>query len=172
MFSLGVHMLSFHKNRRFELGSLFSPPVVAVIVSLIFIYFKGQRVMPQAVMKPLVMVGDSMLPLAMFVVGANLAQIRLKHVDRKAVLFLALAKLIMLPCLGLIFLMKVRVPELVGLLIMIELAVPSATLLSVITRHYNKEDILVSQGIFFSHIVSLITIPLFLSLYFTLVVVR
>jgi len=47
-----------------------------------------------------------------------------------------------------------------------QLAVPPATSLSVIVRHYKKEDLLISQGIFFGHIVSLVTLPLFLSLYF------
>jgi len=53
-----------------------------------------------------------------------------------------------------------------------QLAMPSATSLSVIIRHYNKEDALISQGVFFSHIISLITIPLFLGLYLSLVVLK
>jgi len=49
---------------------------------------------------------------------------------------------------------------------------PSATSLSVIARHYEKEDLLISQGIFFTHIFSVLSIPLFLSLYFTLPVLK
>jgi len=57
-------------------------------------------------------------------------------------------------------------------LILMQLAMPSATSLSVIVRHYKKEDLLISQGVFFSHILSVITIPLFLSLYFTLTIIK
>jgi predicted permease len=172
MFSAGVHMLSFHADRKFELKSLFSPPVAAMIVSLIFVFFGLNRLMPDAILKPMRMVGDCTLPLAMFVVGGSLAQINLRHIDKKAVFLLALAKMIILPLIGLWFVVKFRVPELIALLILIELAMPSATTLSVIIRHHKKEDLLISQGIFFSHIISIVTIPIFLSLYFTLVMIQ
>ena len=172
MWSLGVYILTFTKAKRFELGSLFSPPVIAVMISLVFIYFGFNRFVPEAVLRPLKMIGDCTLPLAMFVVGGSLAQIRLKHIDKKAVSLLVLAKLVILPALGLYLIMHCKFGELLGLLILIQLAMPSATSLSVITRHYKKDDFLVSQGIFFSHIASLITLPLFLSLYFMFVVLQ
>lgn len=170
--SLGVYMLSSHERKRFELGSLFSPPVTAALFSLIIIFFGLNKFIPDTVLKPIRMVGDCTLPLAMFVVGGSLASIHLKHIDKKAVCLMALAKLVILPALGLWLILKFKLPELIGLLIIIELAAPSATSLSVIIRHYKKEDLLISQGVFFSHIVSLITLPIFLSLYFMSVVVK
>lgn len=172
MWSLGVYMLSFHQNRRFELGSLFSPPVIATLFSLIFIFLGLHKFAPILMLRPLQMVGDCTLPLAMFVVGGNLAEIQLRHTDKKAVFFMTLAKLIILPLLGLLLIMKFKLSELMGLLILIELAVPPATSLSVIIRHYEKEDLLISQGVFFGHIISIITIPVFLSLYFMLVMIK
>jgi predicted permease len=127
---------------------------------------------PEFVFKPLKLVGSCTLPLAMLVVGGNLAQIHLGHIDKKAIFLLAVAKLLILPVLGLVFLANFRLPELIGLLIIIELAVPSATLLSVINRHHKKEDLLIGQGIFFSHIFSLISLPVFLSLYFTICMIK
>lgn len=190
MWSLGVYMLSFHQNKRFELGSLphpffaklivlfekgrglFSPPVIATIFSLIVIFLGLDKFVPTVVLRPLKMVGDCTLPLAMFVVGGNLAEIHLRHTDKKTVFFMTLAKLIILPVLGLVVIMKFKPSQLLGLLILIELAMPPATSLSVIIRHYKKEDLLISQGILFGHIVSLITLPIFLSLYFTIVMIK
>ncbi len=172
MFSLGVHMLSFHKNKKFELASLFSPPVIAIIFTLLFIFFGLNRFVPDTLLKPLRLVGDCTLPLAMFVVGGNLAQIRLSHIDKKAIFFMVLAKMIILPSLGLWLLVNFKVPELIGLLILMQLAMPPATSSSVIIQHYRKEDLLISQGIFFGHALSILTIPLFLSLYFALVVIK
>jgi len=172
VWSLGIYMLTFHQNKRFELGSLFSPPVIATLFSLIFIYLGLKNTLPEFIYKPLKMIGDCTLPLALFVVGGNLAEIRLGHIDKKAIFLMILAKLIILPFLGLILMMKFKMPELMGLLIVIQLTMPPATSLSLITRHYKKEDLLISQGIFFGHIASLITIPIFLSLYFTLSVVK
>jgi len=172
MFSAGVYMLTFARDRRFELSSLFNPPVLATLLSLALVFFGLQRFIPEFVLKPLRMTGDCTLPLAMFVVGGSLAQIRLEHVDLKAMLLLVAGKLVLLPLAGLWFLKLVPLPELIGLLIVMQLAVPSATTLSVITTHYKKEDLLVSQGIFWTHIASIVTIPIFLSLYFTFVVLK
>lgn len=172
IWSFGVYMLSLRERKKFELGSLFSPPVIATLVSLVIIFFGLNKFIPDMLLKPLGMVGDCTLPLAMFVVGASLAPIHLKHIDKKAILLMVLAKLVILPVLGLGLIMKFKLPELMGLLIIMQLAVPPATSLSVITRHYKKEDLLISQGIFFGHIVSLVTLPIFLSLYFTLVMIK
>jgi predicted permease len=172
MWSIGVYMLTFVRTKKFELGSLFSPPVIATIFSLLFIYWGLNRFVPEVALKPLRMIGDCTLPLAMVVVGGNLASIHLGHIDKKTMCLVVLAKLVILPALGLWLVLGLKLPELMGLLILIQLAVPSATSLSLIVRHYRKEDLLISQGIFFSHIVSLITIPLFLSWYFTLRVLK
>lgn len=172
IWSFGVYMLHAHKNKRFELATLFSPPVIATGLSLVTIFFGLNKFIPETILRPLRMIGDCTLPLAMFVVGASLALIRLKKTDKKAAILIVLLKLIILPALGLWLVMKFKLPELLGLLIILELAVPPATSLSVIARHYKKEDLLISQGIFFGHIVSLVTLPLFLSFYFALFMVK
>lgn len=172
IWSFGVYMLSLQERKKFELGSLFSPPVIATFVSLVIVFFGLNKFIPDTVLKPLRMAGDCTLPLAMFVVGASLASIHLTRTDKKPIFLMVLAKLVILPLLGLCLIIKFRLPELLGLLIIMELAVPPATSLAVIARHYKKEDLLISQGIFFGHIVSLVTLPIFLSLYFTLVMIK
>ncbi len=172
MFSLGVHILNFHKESKFKIQSLFSMPVVATIFSLIMVYLGLGRLFPQAVIKPLRMLGDTTLPLAMLVVGGNLAQISLTRINKKAVSLLILAKMIILPAIGLCLIIAFKIPELIGLLILIQLSAPSAVTLSVILRSYKKEDILASQGIFITHIAGIITIPVFLILYFSRIMVK
>jgi predicted permease len=172
MFSLGVHIICFHKNKKFELASLFSPPVISTIASLLLIALGINNFVPSVILRPLGMVGDCTLPLAMFVVGGSLAEIRVVRVNKKAIFLMSLAKLIILPALGILLIMKFKLHELIGLLIVMELAMPPATFLSIITRHYNKEDLLISQGILFGHILSIATVPLFLSLYFMINVIK
>jgi predicted permease len=172
IWSLGVHMLTSTKAKRPELANLFNPPVIATLFSLLFIALQLNRFTPDAIMTPLRMVGDCTLPLAMFVVGGNLASIKLGELDKKALILISVLKLLVLPLLGLLFVLVFRIEKLLGLLIVMQLAMPPATTLSVIMRHYNKKDALISQGIFFGHILSLVTIPVFLSLYFALVMVK
>jgi len=172
MFSFGVYMIAFSSAKKFEWQRLFSAPVVATLASLILVFFGINKFVPDFVIKPLRSIGDSTLPLAMIVVGGSLAQIRLGGINKKAMSLLVLAKLVILPLAGLLLLIKLKLPELIGLLILIELAVPSANSLTAIVRANKKDDILISQGIFISHILSIITLPVFLSLYFALVMIR
>ncbi|MDD5237241.1 MAG: AEC family transporter [Candidatus Omnitrophica bacterium] len=143
--------------------------MAAILFSLILVFFGVNKFIPQVVLRPLEMVGECTLPLALFVVGGSLALIELKHVEKRAMCLMVLAKLIILPALGLFLAVKLRLPQLLGLLIVMQLAVPPATSLSVIVRLYKKEDLLISQGVFIGHLISLVTLPLFLSLYFSMV---
>ncbi|MBU1726210.1 MAG: AEC family transporter [Candidatus Omnitrophica bacterium] len=172
VWSLGVYMLSFHKSKKFDFGTIFSPPVVAVSLSLMIIFLGWHKFVPDALIKPLAMVGDCTLPLAMIVVGGSLAAVRLVHINIRAMSLMVLSRLIILPAIGLWLILEFKMPELLGFLILIELAVPSATSLTVITRHYKNEDLLISQGVFFGHLASLVTLPLFLSIYLALVMAK
>jgi len=172
MWSAGVYMLTLSTGKKFEMASLFSPPVVATLLSLLVIFLGLNTVIPAFIIRPLKMTGDCTLPLAMFVVGANLAQIHLGRIDKKTVSLLILMKMLLLPALGLWLVIAFKMPALVGLLIVMQLAMPPATSLSVIMRHYKKEDLLISQGIFFGHLAGLITLPLFLSFYFALAMLK
>jgi predicted permease len=172
IWSLGVYLLTFQRAQKFELGSLFSPPVIATILGLAVIALGGNKFIPALILRPLRQVADCTLPLALFVVGGSLASIQLKHIDKKAVSLMILAKMLILPLAGLWVIIKLKVPYLLGLLLILELAVPPATSLTVIIRHYKKEDLLISQGVLLANIVSLLTLPVFLSLYFTLAVIK
>ncbi len=166
MFSLGIYLLTFTKDKKFEWGSLLNPPVIATLAGLTVVFFNLERFFPSLLIKPLQTAGNCTLPLAILVVGGNIASIRLVEVEKKTMALMSLAKLVIMPALGLWLVFIFKLPELFGFLIVLELAMPPATNLSVITSHYQKEDLLISQGIFCGHLVSLVTIPLFLSLYF------
>jgi len=171
-FSVGVYMLTFLKDKRFDWLSLFNPPVVATFLSLFLVFFRVNTFIPGFLIKPLGLVGDCTLPLAMLVVGGNIAQIHLSRIDMKAMFWMVLSKLVVLPLLGMLFLLYLKLPPLISLLIFVQLAMPPAANLSVIIRHYKKEDLLISQGLFFGHIFSILTLPLLLSLYFALIMLK
>ncbi|MEK6564271.1 MAG: AEC family transporter [Candidatus Omnitrophota bacterium] len=185
IWSWGVYFLCGQKRKDFSLGSLprpflgklsvifekgrglFSPPVIAVLLGFLLVALKINPLIPGFVLEPLKMLGNCSFPLAVVVVGASLAELCLpaKLWDKRIIFKLILAKLIVLPFLGLLLIRGLRPPYLIGLLVILELAVPSANSLVVISRRYCPEDKIISQGIFFSHIASLITIPLFLTLF-------
>ncbi|MCM8796513.1 MAG: AEC family transporter [Candidatus Omnitrophica bacterium] len=172
IWSWGVYLLAHEGGKKFELFSLFSPPVIASLTSLLLIFFGWHKFIPAFILNPVEMIGNCTLPLAMFIVGGNLASICLGHIDRKEMLIICLAKLVIMPLVGLFAVFYFGISGPLGLLIVMQLAMPPATSLSIIIKHYRKEDWLISQGVFFGHILSIFTIPIFLSLYFTLDMVK
>lgn len=157
--------LKLQQLDNFELVKIFSPPVVATIVSLFLVAVGVHRFIPAVVIKPIKMIGECTIPLAMIVVGGNLAVIPFVKINHKEIGYLIFAKLLLLPLLAFILLLFLRPPPLIGFLIITQAAMPSAISLSLIARHYKIEERVINQGILFSHLVGIITIPLFLTLF-------
>lgn len=165
IWSWGVYFLS-HKLKTFSLAGLFSPPVIAILLGFTFVSLRLNAFMPKFILQPIELLGNCSFPLAVVVLGAILAELcGQKPFEKKIISNLILAKLIVLPILGLVFLSFFRLPYLLGFLIIVELAVPSANSLAVIARKYSEEEKIISQGIFVSHLASLVTLPVFLALF-------
>jgi len=167
VWSVGAYLLSSGRSKRFEMGSLFTPVVGAILAGLLIVILRVDRIIPDVIIRPFKLIGECTIPLAMIVVGGNLALIDFSaSTDRKLLFNVVLAKLILLPVLALAVIFLANPAYLIGLLIIIEAAVPSATSLSVISRHYKSENIdFIGQGIFWTHILSIFTIPVFISLF-------
>lgn len=172
LFSLGLHMLTHKSGKGVELKHFFSPPVIATFAGFAGVIVGLNRIVPAGVINALGMAGDMTMPLAMFVVGGNIAAIKLTKMDLPEIPLLILGKMILLPAAGLAAVYLFKIPDPLGLLIVLQLAMPPATNLSVLIRQYREEDLLVSQGIFFSYIAGLVTIPVFLSLYFMITMLK
>ena len=153
------------KRKTFEFGSLFSSPVIATLAAFAFLLLRLDKITPEFVMHPLQMLGNCALPLAMILVGANLAKGNLKGRLDSDVLDVVLIKLVLMPTVALLILQRLNLFNLMGLLIILQVCMPSATSLSLIAGHYKLEDKLLSRAVFWTHIFSLLTIPLFLGLF-------
>ncbi|MDP2939569.1 MAG: AEC family transporter [Candidatus Omnitrophota bacterium] len=166
IWSLGVRFLLKTKGKSLKLiNEILSPPVLAILISLFLIMLGLNKFLPQFILKPLKLLGDCTLPLAMLVVGAGLAKIKIFKPNKIAISLLVFGKLIFLPFLALVILFLFKVDPMVGFLILLQAAMPSATSLSLIARHHRLEEEFINQGIFITHVISLITIPLFLGIY-------
>jgi hypothetical protein len=171
IFSVGLYLMS-SAGRVVRWRSMVNPPVVAITASLVLVASGAHNFLPRFVMEPVRMIGHCTLPLALFVVGGNLAQLSFERVDKRAMVLLIAGKLILIPSVVLWLVLVLKLPYLIGAFLVMEAAVPPATTLSVIMRHERKPDVLISQGLFYGHLAALVTVPIFLSMYFTLAVVQ
>ncbi|MDD5574732.1 MAG: AEC family transporter [Candidatus Omnitrophica bacterium] len=167
IFSFGVFVLSCrHKACRFDAKNMFNAPVIATFLALAAVFFGVARWIPFFVSRPVEMLGRCAIPLSILVVGGNLALIRVRSMKHAGPLLSGLAlKLLVLPLVFLVFVLWVKPKPLVGLLLILQACMPPAALLSVIAKNQKAEEGLINQAIFYGHVISIVTIPLFLGLY-------
>lgn len=166
IWSVGALYLTHKPKATGTLWTFFSPPVIAMLVSLLIVACGLPRFIPKFIVNTADMLGQSTLPMGMIVIGANLAHVNVRIKDNRAyIIGLIAAKLIFLPLLFLGGILLFRPAHEVAFLLILEAAVPSATSLSIIMRHYEQEDRLISVGVLWTHLASLITIPFFLTLF-------
>ena len=169
IWSLGTMILVKDSASKLSKTQVLNPPFIATWFSLGMIYSGWHAYVPQSFLKPVELFGDCALPLAMLVVGGNLATIPILDVDKKAIVWVVLAKLIVMPLLALGVVYYLKLDFALGFLILLEAAVPCANSLSLITRYCNMEGKFINQGMFYGHVLSILTIPFFLTLYMVLV---
>ena len=163
---MGVWLMTGGTGKNLDWKKFLNPPMLATISSVILVLLGVSGHIPDAASRPVKMLGDCLLPLVMLVLGGNFALMDLKKMPVTDIGLVVLTKLFIYPIVMLGVLFVVPVKPLVGFLLVMEAAVPCANTLSVIGRHYRtpNQDF-INQGLFFTNIASVLTIPLFLTLY-------
>jgi predicted permease len=134
--------------------------------ALIIVLAFGPGFVPEIVLKPVKILGDAAMGIAMIVIGGNLSLCSLVRVAWKQVSGVVLIKLIVLPLITLGALSIFKLNPLISFVAIIQACMPSSITLSIIGRNYEtKNQDFINQSIFFTHLLSMITIPIFLGLY-------
>ena len=106
------------------------------------------------------------MAMAMIVIGGNLSLSSFTRVAWPQVTGVVLIKLIVLPMIALLVLSFLKLNPLISFVAIIQACMPSSITLSIIGRNYETENQdFINQGIFVTHLLSMITIPIFLGLY-------
>jgi predicted permease len=166
VWSLGVWLMTSGSGQGFQWRKLLNPPMMATLLSVTLMFLGIGQHLPEVLTRPVAMLGNCLLPLVMLVLGGNFAVIDFKNLSFMDILGVGLTKLFVYPLIMISLLLMIRVDFLLGFLLVLEAAVPSANSLSVIGRYYRtpNQDF-INQGLFFTNVLSVITIPLFLTLY-------
>ncbi len=166
IWTMGVWFLHGRQEGHFDSKWLLNPPFLAIVMTLLFIALGGQKILPHSLMRATEMLSQCALPMALLTVGGSLAALKVEQVSKRAVLGAVFAKLIVMPLLAFFFIEGLRLEFWMGFLILLQSVVPSAITLSILARHYKGiDEQFINQGLLFSHILSLLTIPAFLSWY-------
>ncbi len=111
--------------------------------------------------------GSATIPLALLVVGSIMSrgEIRKLYAYKNALVFIVITRLIIIPLLALFVTSSFSfLSPLSRAIIVLQSAMPSASTTPIFTARFGGDSQLASAGVFATHVCSIITIPLFISL--------
>jgi malate permease and related proteins len=166
-FTLAVWMINTSTGTGFKLKDAFSPPIVATVISCIFVFTGLSGFVPDWVLRPLESLGSLTGPLSTLFIGGiiviNLS--KAKSLDWLEPIKVAGLKCIVLPCITAILVFVFRPPEFVALFMILESVMPSALMIALVTPNDSPSQKSIAGAILITSLVSILTIPLFMGIY-------
>lgn len=160
VYSVGITMIAKSENGvTYELRRLINMPFMAAVVSIV-LYFIGVR-LPAPVMTALDYMGNVTTPVAMLILGSTIANMPLGELfDEWRIYLFTAVKLLLAPMvvLALLKFLPIQSELLKGSLVILA-AMPVATNTTMLAIEYEGDEKLASKGIFFTTILSILTIP-------------
>lgn len=165
VFTLGVILMNYGKDVKMKLNpkNLLSPGVIASIIA-IFIYFLEIPI-PSIFANSFEMVGDMTTPLAMIIIGATLANIRIKELFTELRLYyFTIIKQVILPIVLFPLIAYFIKDPLIQGITLVNIAMPVGNSAVLFAKEYGGDVELAAKSIFITTLVSVFTIPLIVSL--------
>lgn len=162
LFTVGI--MIFSNSREFRLKSLYTTP--AIVASFIgYLLFTCQITLPETITSFNVTLGGLTAPLAMIINGSLFAQSNLKQMlSNKDNLQFTLARVVGIPLFFIVVLhFIVKDPIILGVLTLVT-AMPTGSLNAILAEEYAGEGTKVSQYIALTTCVSMVTLPLIMSI--------
>ena len=148
-------------------STLVNPGTVGLAVGL-FLFLTGWR-FPGPVSKAIGYVSDLNTPLAMMVVGAQMARADLKSTFTRPILYgSALYKLAAAPAIVLLVLLPLKVDPILFCACVILNATPTAGVTGMLAQTYGRDTVVSAQTVTLSTLLSILTLPVFATLARTL----
>jgi len=144
-----------------------NPGIISVIIGLIV--FISPVKLPMLILSPIKLVGDTTTPLAMMVVGALLADVKIGDMFTNYRLYIISAiRLIILPTILVFIFSFFKLPHIVSGIVVVLSGMPSAANVAIFAKNYNSDYKLASQGVFITTMLNMATVPLILYLISTI----
>lgn len=153
-------MQDHHCHSGLKWREIFNINILSIIVGLALALWHWQ--LPPFIHRPLDSLGQATIPLALLLVGSMLAESPIRALADKKIVYLMVAlRLIILPLLALTAMSLVPGwDKNVRLLIIMQMAMPTAAIAPAIARKYDGDYNLISEGVIVTTLISLSTIPL------------
>ncbi|MCL1853161.1 MAG: AEC family transporter [Peptococcaceae bacterium] len=166
-FSTGILTVTKNSAQKRSLKEIFKPllnmSIFSAIAGLILMLLHIQ--LPAPANDTLSLLGNMMAPLAMLIVGAQLAQNPIRSILRQTRYYwVAFLRLIAIPGALFLLLTGLRLPPQITVILVLTAALPSPALSVVFAEEYGKNAKLAAELVFVTTLLSIITLPIVLTL--------
>ncbi len=160
--TVGVYLLyrsGGAKEKGNSLKKLFNPNTITFLITIPLMLLKVK--LPPILNEALSGIGSTTIELSMLFIGMTLATVDVKKLyQRVSMLLPVFIKMVIAPVLVGMLLMQIGVGELTTGVLMLEIAMPAQTVVSIVAMEANSDEQYAAEYIFFSTIISLGTLPL------------
>lgn len=159
--TVGVYLLyrsGGAKEKGNSLKKLFNPNTITFLITIPLMLLKVK--LPPIINDALSGIGSTTIELSMLFIGMTLATVDVKKLyQRVSMLLPAFIKMVIAPVLVGILLIKIGVGALTTGVLMLEIAMPAQTVVSIVAMEANSDEQYAAEYIFFSTMLSLVTLP-------------
>ncbi len=179
VWTLGVFALTGNKLTRESLRHLASVPMLAVVAAIVMIIVKsafaagGLLPLPGspaaeiggAFLSALDIFGKGTIPLAMFVAGSRMAELKVEHLMTGQQAYLVVLRLLLIPAAAASLLYVLPFAPDIRLILLTVAVMPSAIASVVLSEVYDADARFAASAVLLTHLFALLTIPAWLSLF-------
>ena len=160
VYSLGIMLIGGEKAGKFDPKMLINTPMITALISL-GLFFTSIPV-PEYLNDALNYLGNLTTPLAMIILGGTIAKMNLKELfDDWRIYIFTVFRLVLMPLAVLLAMNLLHEQQyLIRGTAVVLAATPVATNATMLAIQYDGDVQLVSKGIFFSTVLSVVTIPI------------
>ncbi|MCL1839810.1 AEC family transporter [Candidatus Saccharibacteria bacterium] len=164
LFSYGVFLFERKLSWRLVRDTVLNPNIIAVLLGML-VFLVGIQV-PNVIADGATLVGSAMTPLSLICIGFILSHAKFLTLIRKWRLFLtAVIQLVLGPTVTYFLLVGLNFPTEVVIICTLIQALPTATSLALFAKKYGGNEIESSELVAVSTLMSVITLPIIISLY-------
>lgn len=162
MWTLGIYKIASLKgdgnNARENLKNLLNPATIAFCISLVMMAFGWK--FTGVVGEVLSGMGGTTTYLSMIFIGGTLASVDFRHIYKRVSIFvLTIVKMVIAPILMMFAARLLPIDNMVKAVLILQLAMPTQTMIAILSTEYDGDINYVAEGIFITTLVSLISIP-------------
>lgn len=161
IWSIGYAVMSGETNgKKLAMAVVKSPVTCSVVVGLLM--YLCRIPVPEIIKSPIRMMGEATTPVSMIIIGVMIAESRIKSILGNKEIWLTVAvRLVLIPALtfGLYYLFGIG--GLVGSVIMIQAASPTAATTSVLATQFNHDESIGAGTVVITTICSIVTLTVF-----------